>query len=82
MLEYRENHIRDQHGTLVAVIPQWTGEAEFDARVAAGSLRSGRRGALVVTATGRSPAAVWAELRRRTAAPAGESSPRARVREG
>jgi hypothetical protein len=63
LLEYRENHIRDQHGTLVAVMPQWTGEAEFDVSAP----RPGRPTTLVVVATGETPAAVWAELRRRTA---------------
>jgi hypothetical protein len=67
LLEYRENHVRDQHGTLVAVMPQWTGEAEL----VAGTPRAGRPAVLVAAATGETPAAVWAELRRRTAEMAG-----------
>jgi hypothetical protein len=64
MLEYRENHIRDVDGTLLAVVARWTGEAERDRPVAG---RSGRRAVQVVTATADSPAAVWAELCRSTA---------------
>ena len=68
LLEYRENHVRDQDGTLLAVMPQWMGEAEFGAELGSTTRRPGRPSALVATATGQTPAAVWAELRRSTAA--------------
>jgi hypothetical protein len=63
MLEYRENHVRDLDGTLLAVVPRWTGEAERDRPAG----RSGRPRAEVATVTADSPAAVWAELCRMTA---------------
>jgi hypothetical protein len=65
LLDYRENHVRASDGTLVAVVPQWTGEAEL-ARPA-GTVRQ-RSAAVVATATASSPGAVWAELRLRTTA--------------
>jgi hypothetical protein len=61
LLEYRENHVRDADGMLLAVLPQWTGEAERGGPAA-------RSVAQVMTATADSPAAVWAELWRRTSA--------------
>jgi hypothetical protein len=66
LLEYRENHVRNADGTLLAVRPQWTGEAELDlgGRRAEGI---GRRRVLVATATAADPAAVWSELRRQAA---------------
>jgi hypothetical protein len=61
LLEYRENLVRDADGTLLDVLPRWTGEAERD-RPAAN--RPGEPRAQVVTVTADSPAEVWAELRR------------------
>jgi hypothetical protein len=59
LLEYRENHVRDANGMLLAVLPQCTAEAERDGQAA-------RSTAQVLTATADSPAAVWAELWRLT----------------
>jgi hypothetical protein len=70
LLEYRENHVRSDDGTLLAVHSQWTGEAEFDLGrpAAAGATgASGRRRVLVATATAADPTAVWADLRRQVA---------------
>jgi hypothetical protein len=60
LLDYRENHVRAQDGTLVAVLPQWTGEAEL-----AGAATSRP---VVATATAESPDEVWRCLRREVAA--------------
>jgi hypothetical protein len=65
LLEYRENHVRDDDGTLLAVVPRWTAEAELE--LGGPHDRSGRRRTLVATATGTDQAAVWAELRHRAA---------------
>jgi hypothetical protein len=62
LLEYRENHVRDQDGTLLAVLPQWTGEAERDNAAGRGSGRAIRSAAQVLTVTADDPAAVWAHL--------------------
>jgi hypothetical protein len=62
LLEYRENHVRSEDGTLVAIRPRWTGEAELDLGGRPGG-RTGRR-VLVATATAADPTAVWADLRR------------------
>lgn len=54
-LEYRENHVRDADGTLLAVEPRWIAEAERplgDTRVA------------VATASATSQAEAWYRLRR------------------
>jgi hypothetical protein len=59
LLEFRENLVRDHDGALIAVEPQWVGEAERHGCAAR------RTRALVATATGPTPDAVWAELRRR-----------------
>lgn len=67
LLEYRENHVRDQDGTLLAVLPQWTGEAERDNPAGRRSARAIRSSAQVLTVTADDPAAVWACLCQMTA---------------
>ena len=62
LLEYRENHVRDQDGTLLAVVPQWTGEIERDNPGAPHSARAIRSSAQVLTVTADDQAAVWAHL--------------------
>ena len=64
LLEYRENHVRDQDGTLSAIVPQWTGEAERDHQAGTRSARAIRSSAQVLSVTADDPAAVWAYLRR------------------
>ena len=64
LLDYRENHVRDRDGTLLAVVPQWTGEAELD--LAAGA-PARRLSTLVATVTAATQDAVWAQLRQVTA---------------
>ncbi|MCU1396561.1 MAG: hypothetical protein JWM34_4989 [Ilumatobacteraceae bacterium] len=56
LLDYRENHVRDDEGTLVAVVPRWTAEAEreHDSRT------------VVASATASSIDEVWARLRQAT----------------
>lgn len=51
MLDYRENHIRHEDGTLIEVLPRWTAEAEWC---------GGRR--VVATATAASIDDAWTEL--------------------
>ena len=60
MLEFRENVRRDGDGALIGVEPQWVGEAE---RCGCAARRTHARSS--PTATGPTPDAVWAELRRR-----------------
>ena len=63
LLEYRENHLRDPDGTLLAVLPQWTAEAERG-----NPTRPSARSAVeVLTVTASDPALVWARLRRMAA---------------
>ena len=56
LLDYRENHVRGRDGTLLAVVPRWTAEAErvrgrlFVASVTAGTVND-----------------AWAQLRRAAA---------------
>ena len=51
LLDYREDHIRDSDGTLVAVVPRWTAEAErADGRLVTASANAG-------------PDEVWRRLR-------------------
>ena len=52
LLEFREDHVRDEDGTLLAVATRWTAEAEHPS----GSVLA----ASVVAAT---PDAAWARLR-------------------
>lgn len=52
LLEYREDHVRAADGTLLAVAPCWTAEAEHPAG-----------GVLVSTVSAPSPDAAWARLR-------------------
>jgi hypothetical protein len=54
MLEYREDHVRSEDGTLVAVRSRWIAEAEH----VSGSL-------LRCEVIGSDPHAAWAELRSR-----------------
>lgn len=65
LLEYRENHVRSDDGTMLAVLPQWTGEAERD-RPGHRSTSRTATSAQVVTVTADDPVAVWATLRRMT----------------
>lgn len=58
LLEFRENVVRDRDGALVAVDPLWVGEAERH------GCASRRTRVVVATASGPTPDAVWAELRR------------------
>lgn len=62
LLEYRENHVRGEDGTLLAVVPQWTGEAEREAPISTRSSRAIRASAQVLSVTADDPAAVWAHL--------------------
>jgi hypothetical protein len=52
MLEYRENHVRGVDGCLVAVVAEWTAEAEHAST-----------GGIVASATAPSIDAAWADLR-------------------
>jgi len=54
MLDYTENHVRATDGTLLAVVPRWTAEAE----------RAERTRTRVATATAATRDEAWAELRR------------------
>ena len=57
LLDYREDHIRDVDGVLVAVVPRWTAEAEHaDGRVVVTSVTDGHA------------EDVWGLLRRRVSA--------------
>ena len=61
LLDYRENQVRDDEGTLVAVVPRWTAEAErFD-------IHAGPPSVVVASATAGSRDEVWTKLRRATA---------------
>ena len=62
MLDYTENHMRAIDGTLLAVIPRWTAEAE---RPTANSVL-GR--VTVASATAPTRDEAWAKLRRATTA--------------
>jgi hypothetical protein len=62
MLDYSENHVRATDGTLIAVVPRWTAEAE---RADSSNARRG----IVATATGATRAEAWAQLRAATARP-------------
>jgi hypothetical protein len=67
LLDYREDHIRDSDGALVAVVPRWTAEAEHtDGRVVAASVTEG------------DPEGVWRLLRRRVSAARAQQDPAAR----
>ena len=60
LLDYRENHVRDDEGTLLAVVPRWTAEAErLDDADRAERI-------VVASATASSREEVWAKLRRAT----------------
>ena len=50
LLDYREDHVRDEHGMLLGVVPTWVAEAE--------------RGDDLVSVTAGRPDLVWAGLRR------------------
>jgi hypothetical protein len=67
LLEYRENLVRDVDGTLVAVLPRWTGEAELQV-TPAGRGSSPRARVVVAAATAADPGAVWSELLRQATA--------------
>ena len=54
LLDYREDHIRDDDGVLMVVIPRWTAEAE-------------REGGAWLTASAPEARAAWALLRRAAA---------------
>ena len=56
MLDYTENHLRATDGTLLAVVPRWTAEAE--------RAEATRTRVASVTATTRDEA--WAQLRHAT----------------
>jgi len=56
MLDYTENHLRATDGTLLAVVPRWTAEAE--------RAEATRTRVASVTATTRDEA--WAQLRQAT----------------
>jgi hypothetical protein len=60
MLDYTENHLRATDGTLLAVVPRWTAEAER----ADPTLSTRTR---VATATATTREEVWAQLRQATA---------------
>ncbi|MCU1368641.1 MAG: hypothetical protein JWL72_4212 [Ilumatobacteraceae bacterium] len=61
LLDYRENHVRDDEGVLIAVLPRWTAEAERDAP-------SGHpEEALYASATASSREEAWRQVRRATA---------------
>jgi hypothetical protein len=54
LLEYREDHVRGEHGMLLGVVQTWVAEAE--------------RADVVVSVTARRPDFAWLELRRAAAA--------------
>jgi hypothetical protein len=60
LLDYRENHVRDDEGTLLAVVPRWTAEAE--------RLDEAQRPSqmVVASATAGSLDEAWSKLRRAT----------------
>lgn len=60
LLDYRENHVRDDEGTLLAVVPRWTAEAEWLDVV------SRPERVVVASATASSLDEAWARLRRAT----------------
>ena len=60
LLDYRENHVRAEDGTLLHVVPQWTAEAE---RIDDGE---GMLRAVVATVTATTLDEAWALLRRAT----------------
>lgn len=66
LLEYRENHVRAGDGTLLAVVPQWTGEAERNTPRSPRSARAIESSAQVLTVTGDDQATVWSSLCRMT----------------
>src|SRR5688500_13662333 len=58
LLEYREDHVRDVDGTLLAVTPCWTAEAEHPSGAV-----------LAASVTAPTPDAAWARLRAAALAP-------------